>query len=39
MIGFEHGLPVSLDGEELALAELIAELNGRPARTGSGGST
>ena len=27
-IGFEEGLPTSLDGEELALVELIAELNG-----------
>lgn len=26
-LGFEQGLPVSLDGEELSLAELIAELN------------
>ena len=26
-IGFEAGVPVSLDGEELALAELIAKLN------------
>ena len=26
-IGFEEGLPVSLDGENLPLAELIAELN------------
>src|SRR5919205_603264 len=26
-IGFEEGLPVSLDGEELALVELIAQLN------------
>ena len=32
--------PVSLDGEELALAELIAQLNrARRRRTGSGGST
>ena len=27
VIGFESGLPVSLDGEQLALAELIASLN------------
>jgi len=27
LVGFERGLPVSLDGEELALAELIARLN------------
>src|SRR5215217_2089849 len=26
-IGFQEGLPVSLDGEELALVELIAQLN------------
>jgi argininosuccinate synthase len=26
-LGFEHGLPVSLDGEELPLAELIARTN------------
>ena len=27
VVGFEAGLPVSLDGEELPLAELIADLN------------
>src|SRR4029079_4680454 len=27
VIGFEAGLPVSLDGEELPLAELVAQLN------------
>src|SRR5438552_9194176 len=27
VIGFEQGLPIALDGEELALADLIAELN------------
>jgi argininosuccinate synthase len=27
VVGFEHGLPVSLDGEELTLAELIARTN------------
>jgi argininosuccinate synthase len=27
VIGFEHGLPVSLDGDELGLAELVATLN------------
>ncbi len=27
VIGFEEGLPVSLDGEELTLAELVAALN------------
>jgi argininosuccinate synthase len=27
VIGFERGIPVSLDGDELSLAELIAQLN------------
>ena len=27
VIGFEHGVPVALDGEELELAELVAALN------------
>jgi argininosuccinate synthase len=27
VVGFEHGLPVTLDGEELPLAELIARAN------------
>jgi argininosuccinate synthase len=27
VVGFEEGLPVTLDGEELALADLIAQLN------------
>ncbi len=35
-IGFEEGLPVSLDGEELPLAELIAELNGLAGAHGVG---
>ena len=36
VIGFEHGLPVSLDGAELALVELIAELNARAGAYGIG---
>ena len=39
VVGFEKGIPVSLDGEELPLAELIAQTNRSPAPTGSGGST
>jgi len=35
-IGFEAGIPVSLDGRELAPAELIAELNVRGGRHGVG---
>jgi argininosuccinate synthase len=35
-IGFEEGLPRSLDGEELALVELIAELNGVAGEHGVG---
>ena len=35
-IGFEEGLPTSLDGEELALVELIAELNGVVGEHGVG---
>jgi len=35
-IGFEEGLPTSLDGEELALVELIAELNGVAGKHGVG---
>ena len=35
-IGFERGVPVSLDGEELALAELIARLNGLAGGYGIG---
>jgi argininosuccinate synthase len=36
VIGFEQGLPVALDGEELALAPLIAELNVRAGAYGIG---
>ena len=36
VIGFEEGLPVSLDGEELGLAELVAELNRRAGAYGIG---
>ena len=36
MIGFEGGLPVSLDGEELPLAELIAALNVQAGAYGIG---
>jgi argininosuccinate synthase len=36
MIGFEAGLPVSLDGEELGLAELIAALNRQAGAYGIG---
>ena len=35
-IGFEEGLPTSLDGEELALVELIAELSGIVGEHGVG---
>jgi argininosuccinate synthase len=35
-IGFEEGLPTSLDGEDLPLAELIAELNGLAGGHGVG---
>jgi argininosuccinate synthase len=35
-IGFEGGLPTSLDGEELPLVELIAELNGIAGAQGVG---
>ncbi|MEW6636392.1 MAG: argininosuccinate synthase [Actinomycetota bacterium] len=35
-IGFEEGLPVSLDGEELALVDLIAELNAVAGEHGVG---
>jgi argininosuccinate synthase len=35
-IGFAEGLPTSLDGEELALVELIAELNGIVGEHGVG---
>jgi argininosuccinate synthase len=36
IVGFEAGLPVSLDGEELALAALVAELNERAGAHGIG---
>ncbi len=36
VIGFEAGLPVSLDGEELPLAELIAALNVKAGAYGIG---
>jgi argininosuccinate synthase len=36
VIGFEAGLPASLDGEELALHDLIAELNRRAGVYGIG---
>lgn len=35
-IGFQHGLPVSLDGKTLPLAELIMELNQLAAKHGVG---
>jgi argininosuccinate synthase len=36
VIGFDAGLPISLDGEELLLAELIAQLNQRAGAYGIG---
>jgi argininosuccinate synthase len=36
VIGFEHGLPVSLDGDELPLAELVATLNASAGAYGVG---
>jgi argininosuccinate synthase len=36
VIGFEAGLPVSLDGEELPLAELVAALNAKTGAYGIG---
>jgi argininosuccinate synthase len=36
VIGFESGLPVSLDGEELALADLVAALNEQAGGYGIG---
>ena len=36
IVGFEAGLPVSLDGEELALAALVAQLNERAGAYGIG---
>ena len=38
-IGFTAGVPVSLDGEELPLAQLIARLNTLAGGYGMGGST
>ena len=35
-IGFEEGLPVSLDGEEMPLVELVVELNGAAGEHGVG---
>jgi argininosuccinate synthase len=35
-VGFAEGLPVSLDGEELSLAELVRTLNGRAGAYGIG---
>jgi argininosuccinate synthase len=36
VVGFEQGLPVSLDGEELGLVELVAALNTRAGAYGIG---
>jgi argininosuccinate synthase len=36
VIGFESGLPVALDGDELGLAELVAALNSRAGAFGIG---
>ncbi len=36
VIGFEAGLPVSLDGEELPLVELVSALNGQAGAYGIG---
>jgi argininosuccinate synthase len=36
VVGFEHGLPVSLDGAELPLTELIATLNAQAGAYGIG---
>ncbi len=36
VIGFEEGIPVSLDGDELGLADLVADLNGRAGAYGIG---
>ena len=36
VVGFEQGIPVSLDGEDLALAELIARLNALAGSYGIG---
>ncbi len=39
VIGFEGGLPVSLDGEALGLVELIGRLNRQAGAYGIGRST
>jgi argininosuccinate synthase len=36
VLGFEHGLPVSVDGDELPLAELIALVNAKAGAYGIG---
>jgi argininosuccinate synthase len=36
MVGFEGGLPVSLDGDELPLADLVSALNGQAGAYGIG---
>jgi len=36
VVGFEAGIPVSLDGDELSLAELVARLNGLAGAYGIG---
>ena len=36
VVGFEHGLPVSLDGDELSLHELVGALNERAGAYGIG---
>ena len=36
VVGFERGLPVSLDGEQLPLAELVSALNARAGAYGIG---
>jgi argininosuccinate synthase len=36
VVGFEAGLPIELDGEELPLAELVSVLNGRAGAYGIG---
>jgi argininosuccinate synthase len=36
VISFDHGLPVAIDGEELSLVELIAELNAHAGAFGIG---
>jgi argininosuccinate synthase len=36
VVGFEHGVPISLDGAELSLAELISAVNGLAGAYGIG---